>query len=206
MLTHYDKNKIDELNKEFRIQLINSLPGFKSACLIGSKNQDGIENLGMFSTVIHLGSFPSLLGFIHRPVSTHSHTYKNIKANGYYTINQVKIDMIDQAHFASGKFDEMDSEFIKCSLTSEYVDGFSAPFVLECDVKIGLKLVEEVHIKTNNTILMVGEVEHILVEDYLVSDHGEINLVASKTSAIGAVSSYHKAEFINRIGQVILPE
>lgn len=206
MLAHYDKNKIHQLEKEFRIQFINSLPGFKSACLIGTKNKEGTENLGIFSTVIHLGSYPSLLGFIHRPLGTHSHTYRNIKSSGYYTINHVMTDIIDQAHFASGKFDEIDSEFIKCSLNPQYIERFSAPFVEECNVKIGLKLVEEIHIKTNGTILMVGEVEHVLVEDYLVSDHGEINLVASKTSSIGGVASYHKSEFIKRIGEVKLPD
>lgn len=206
MLTHYDKQRINELEKEFRIQFINSLPGFKSASLIGTKNSDGIENLGIFSTVIHLGSYPSLLGFIHRPIGTHSHTYKNIKSSGYYTINHVKTDMVDQAHFASGKFDEMDSEFDKCSLTPLYLENFYAPYVEECDIKVGLKLVEEIHVKTNNTIFIIGEVEHIFVEDYLVSDHGEINLVASKTASISSVASYHKSEFIKRIGEVIVPE
>ena len=53
----------------FRINLINSSTGYKSANLIGTKSKSGIENLAVFSSVTHLGSNPAVLGYILRPTT-----------------------------------------------------------------------------------------------------------------------------------------
>ena len=47
MKKHYTRTEISEFEKEFQIHFINSLPGHKSANLIGTK--DKFENLGIFS-------------------------------------------------------------------------------------------------------------------------------------------------------------
>ena len=64
------------MQKVERLNLINSLSGVKPANLIGTKDQNGNENLAIFSSVVHLGSNPALLGFILRPqgeVRRHTH-------------------------------------------------------------------------------------------------------------------------------------
>ncbi|MDP6923138.1 MAG: flavin oxidoreductase, partial [Lutibacter sp.] len=65
-LTKKDFNKME---KTFRINLINSCTGYKSANLIGSKSESGIENLAVFSSVTHLGSNPAILGYMLRPTT-----------------------------------------------------------------------------------------------------------------------------------------
>ena len=70
----------------FKINLINSCSGFKSANLLGSISNEGVSNVAVFSSVIHLGSNPPTLGFILRPTTVPRDTYKNIKESGVFTI------------------------------------------------------------------------------------------------------------------------
>ena len=60
---HFDEEQIENLDKIFRINLINSCSGYKSANLIGSISDNGVKNLAVFSSITHLGSNPPLLGF-----------------------------------------------------------------------------------------------------------------------------------------------
>ena len=55
---HYSRKKIDQLQHVYRINLINSCSGYKSANLLGSVSKDGITNVAVFSSVTHLGSNP----------------------------------------------------------------------------------------------------------------------------------------------------
>ena len=100
-MTHYSKNDIDNLDHIFKINLINSCSGYKSANLIGTKSNDDITNIAIFSSVIHMGSSPPLLGFILRPNTVPRNTYENIKTTGIYTINHVHETIIEDAHHTS---------------------------------------------------------------------------------------------------------
>ena len=88
-MINYSKEDIQELDKIFRINLINSCSGYKSANLIGSISENGIENVAVFSSITHLGSNPALLGFFLRPTTVPRNTYSNIKSNLKYTINHI---------------------------------------------------------------------------------------------------------------------
>ena len=70
---------IAEMDKIYRLNLINSITGYKSAQLIGTQNNAGATNLAVFSSVIHLGSNPPLIGFILRPTTVPRHTFANLK-------------------------------------------------------------------------------------------------------------------------------
>ena len=65
---HITQKGLVELNRIDRLNLINSLSGIKPANLIGTINEDGTENLAIFSSVVHLGSNPALFGFVLRPL------------------------------------------------------------------------------------------------------------------------------------------
>jgi flavin reductase (DIM6/NTAB) family NADH-FMN oxidoreductase RutF len=58
-------NKEDILKAEriFRLNLINSITGVKPANLIGTQSKEGNSNLAIFSSVVHMGSNPALVGF-----------------------------------------------------------------------------------------------------------------------------------------------
>ncbi|MFM7014825.1 MAG: flavin reductase family protein, partial [Bacteroidota bacterium] len=124
MLIHPDD--LNSYDRFYRANLINSLSGFKSASLIGTKNEAEISNLAIFSNIVHLGADPALIGFVNRPREAAPHTLKNIEATGYYTINHISNEMIDNAHQTSAKYPEGKSEFEACGFTEEYSNNFYA--------------------------------------------------------------------------------
>mgnify|MGYP000150110294 CR=1 FL=1 len=145
---YWSKEDIINTNKIKRLNLINSVSGTKSANLIGSKSESGQENLAIFSSVIHLGSNPALLGFVLRPdKDVRRHTYDNIIASESYTINSIHASFIDKAHYTSAKFSVDESEFEKCKLEAQYLNEFNAPFVKASKLKMALKLQEVVDIQ-----------------------------------------------------------
>ena len=89
-MNSFNRIDIDKMSKIFRLNLINSITGYKSANLIGTKTDDKINNVAVFSSVTHLGSDPPLIGFITRPENGNRNTYNNILKNKLFTINHIK--------------------------------------------------------------------------------------------------------------------
>jgi flavin reductase (DIM6/NTAB) family NADH-FMN oxidoreductase RutF len=194
MMKHYSLSEIESLEKTFRANLINSVSGYKPANLIGTVNENGVTNLAIFSSVIHLGANPALLGFIQRPVGADSHTYKNIKANGFFTINHVHENFVEKAHYTSARFDVTQSEFDACQLTAEFLEGFVAPFVKESQVKIGLRFVQEIPIELNGTTLLIGQIEHLFIAENSIEVDGNIRLDKVSDVAVAGLETYYKVE------------
>jgi flavin reductase (DIM6/NTAB) family NADH-FMN oxidoreductase RutF len=196
-MKHFKREAINELDSLKRANLINSISGYKPANLIGSISELGVTNLAIFSSVVHIGANPPLLGFILRPNGeVPRHTYENIKQNSVYTINHVHESFVEKAHFTSAKFERDESEFEKCKLTAEFIEGFAAPFVKESEIKIGLKFMEEIPIKLNKTILIIGEIEHIILPENTLLEGGNVDLNAVSDVAISGLDTYHKVEKI----------
>ena len=189
---HLSRAQIHELDSRKRANIINSITGIKPANLIGTRSDQGISNLAIFSSLVHLGSNPALLGFILRPVGeVPRHTYENIKKSSYYTINQVPTDVIEKAHYTSAKLDQKVSEFSACHLTEETIDEFPAPFVKESQLKIGMKFEKEMPIPLNNTILVIGSVEQVSIDQNAVADNGYIDLESIQTAGISGLNTYY---------------
>ncbi len=194
MMKYYSLFEIQSLEKTFRANLINSVSGYKPANLIGTVSENGVTNLAIFSSVIHLGANPALLGFIQRPVGADSHTYKNIKANGVFTINHVHEHFVEKAHYTSARFDINQSEFDACQLTAEYLEGFAAPFVQESHIKIGLRFVQEIPIELNGTTLLIGQIEHLFITENSIETDGNIRLDKVSDVAVAGLETYYKVE------------
>ncbi len=194
---HLTKDDLYQLERRKKLNLINSITGIKPANLIGTVSEDDIPNVAIFSSIVHLGSNPALLGFIVRPAGeVPRNTYENILANGLYTINHVRESFVKNAHYTSAKFDREVSEFNVCGLTDEYLPGFKAPFVKESTIKIGMKYSESIPIERNGTILVIGEVEHIILPDEAVNEKGYIDLEQAETAGISGLNSYYSVEKI----------
>lgn len=186
------REDLDQMERKERLKLINSISGIKPANLIGTKDDDGIENLAIFSSVVHLGSHPALLGMVVRPnTEVRRHTFENIQNSKLYTINQVTRNIIKKAHYTSAKFPKNVSEFEACDLSAEYLDGFDAPFVGESKLKIGMKLEDVISIPSNETLLIVGSVQHLLIDDEAFDQSGYLNLAAIDTVGISGLNSYY---------------
>lgn len=192
---HYTKQQIEEMEHVKRLKIINAVSGIKPANLIGTISDKGETNLAIFSSVFHLGSSPALLGFMMRPIGeVPRHTYENILQNGAYTINHVHQSFAKNAHFTSAKLDRAVSEFEKCDLNEEYITGYKAPFVKESQLKIGMKFVQEINIELNGTILIIGEICHLILPEESIGKDLDIDLSVMNTVGISGLNTYYSLE------------
>lgn len=198
-MIHYSIQQIEKLDKLFRINLINSCTGYKSANLIATKSGDGIENVAVFSSVTHLGSSPPLLSFILRPTTVERNTYSNIKKTKFFTVNHVTQDIIEDAHHTSAKYPGTISEFDKTNLSPIYLDGFYAPYVLQSSIKIGCSFENEYFIKENNCLFIIGAIEHIYFDEKIHKKDGFLNLEEAKTVAVNGLDGYALPKLLNRL-------
>ncbi len=181
-----------------RLTFVNALSGFKSANLIGTVSKDGVQNLAVFSSVVHVGSNPPLLGMITRPMVVERDTYANIKETGYYTINHIQEEMSYRAHQTSANYDSNISEFEKCNLEPEFINSFTAPYVKESQLKIGMSFLEEYPIKANGTIMVIGKIEEVILPEGTIEEDGYLNLEKLNGICIGGLDSYYKVERVGR--------
>ena len=198
-MEHITSEEIRQMEKIFRLNLINSVTGYKSANLIATKSSKNIVNVAVFSSVTHLGSEPPLLGFITRPTKeVPRNTYKNIKESQYFTVNHIQKDMIEKAHQTAAKYDEEISEFQKTGLEEEYLDGFFAPYVKQSNVKLGCKFINEYYIKENDTIMLIGGIEHIYFDEGIQAPDGWLRLDDAETVTINGLDAYALPNLLDR--------
>lgn len=183
----------------YRAQLINSLSGFKSANLIATCNEKKQANVAIFSSVVHLGASPALVGFIMRPNNVARHTLENIRKTKRYTINQVNQSFWQQAHQTSARYLAQESEFELCGLSSKYIEGIDAPFVNESLLQYALILKEIIPIRLNDTLLVIGEVTDIFCQDAAIKQDGYIDIESLNTVAISGLNSYHVSQRLSRL-------
>jgi flavin reductase (DIM6/NTAB) family NADH-FMN oxidoreductase RutF len=194
-MAFYNYNDIQNLNKIFKINLINSCSGFKSANLLGSISEEGISNVAVFSSVTHLGSNPPTLGFILRPTTVPRDTYKNIKDSGVFTINHIHEAIIEDAHHTSAKYPKEVSEFDKTNLEEEFKGKFKAPFVKGAPVQMSMKFIEEVYVSSNDVMLIVAQIEELYIDDDLLQTDGLINLSKGNIATINGLDTYAVPNF-----------
>jgi len=198
-MIHYSEEDIDKLDKVFRINLINSCSGYKSANLIGSKSKSGIANVAVFSSIVHLGSNPPLLGFFLRPSEIFPrNTYTNIKETGIYTINSIYKEIINDAHHTSAKYDKTISEFNMTDLNEEYINNIYPPFVENSPIKIEMMFQEEIKIKANKCKLIVGKIVSLYIEKKLLGKDGFLSLYKGKIPTISGCDGYSIPEIYQR--------
>lgn len=196
---HFRFSDFQDMEKQFRTNLINSLSGFKSVNLLGTVDSVRGENLSIVSSVVHLGANPALMGFIMRPISVPRHSYQNIKATGFYTFNHIKADFFKKAHQTAARYPAEVSEFEAVELGAIYKNDFPAPFVEASSIQIGLEFREEVPITINNTILMIGAIKEIFYPDDCLLEDGFLNIEKAGTITCAGLDSYYQTQKIARL-------
>ncbi|MDB4204785.1 flavin reductase [Polaribacter sp.] len=194
-MAFFNFDDIQNLEKIYKINLINSCSGFKSANLLGSISEEGISNVAVFSSVTHLGSKPPTLGFILRPTTVPRDTYKNIKDLGVFTINHIHQDIIEDAHHTSAKYPKEVSEFDMTGLEEEFKGNFKAPFVKGAPVQMSMKFIEEVYVPSNDVMLIVSQIQELYIDDALLQEDGLINLSKGNIAAINGLDTYAIPQF-----------
>ena len=187
------------LDKNKRVQLINSLGGFKSVSLIGTSDLDGNENLAIFSSIFHIGANPPLIGLIFRPSPPERNTYNNIIDTGFYTINHINESIYRQAHQTSARYDESESEFEITNLKPEYKDNFFAPYVAESNIQLGIEFKEQITIPINNTTMIIGEITQIYIPENCLSEDGFVDIEKANSITCSGLDSYHKSVQLDRL-------
>jgi flavin reductase (DIM6/NTAB) family NADH-FMN oxidoreductase RutF len=186
-----DFEEIMGMDKRFRATFINSLTGFKSVSLIGTKDKVGNTNLAIFNSIVHLGAHPPLIGMVVRPDSVDRHTLQNIEETGCYTINHILPDFIEKAHQTSARYPKEVSEFDAVGLTPEYKGDFYAPFVGESTIQIAMNFKEKVPFTINNTLFIIGEINQIYLPSDIILPDGFVDLAAASSITNSGLDSYH---------------
>jgi flavin reductase (DIM6/NTAB) family NADH-FMN oxidoreductase RutF len=119
MKKEYTLKDILAFDQRYRATFINSLGGFKSLALIGTRNKEGLSNVAIFNSLLHIGANPPLFGFIIRPDSVERHTLNNILETSEFTVNHVREDFYKQAHQTSARYSNTTSEFEAANLEEE---------------------------------------------------------------------------------------
>ncbi|MFC5682414.1 flavin reductase family protein [Flavobacterium sp. MAHUQ-51] len=199
MQKHFTTERLESLEKAYRIHLINSLGGFKSVSLIGTINKSEVTNLAIFSSIFHIGAHPPLIAMIFRPSPPERNTLSNILETGYYTINHINESIYKQAHQTSARYDEDISEFEVTGLEAEFKNDFFAPFVKQSHIQIAVLFKEKIDIAINNTSMVIGEITEIYVPENCISDDGFLDIEKANTITCSGLDSYHKTVRLDRL-------
>ena len=199
MKLNFNSESIMSLDKNKRVQLINSLGGFKSVSLIGTSDIEGNTNLAIFSSIFHIGANPPLIGLIFRPSPPERNTYNNIIDTGFYTINHINESIYRQAHQTSARYDQTESEFEITNLKPEYKDNFFAPYVAESNIQLGIEFKEQITIPINNTTMIIGEITQIYIPENCLSEDGFVDIEKANSITCSGLDSYHKTVQLDRL-------
>ena len=193
----YHLKDILSMELRYRANFINCLSGFKSLNLVGTVSREkAISNLAPFSSAVHIGSNPPLMGMISRPATVIRHTLENIIETGFWTMNQVALDFVTQSHQCAARYET--SEFEATGL-NEFYGEIPAPYVEESQVKIGLELVEKIDIASNGTILLIGKVVEVFLPEDILRDDGSLDLESANTVTVSGQDTYHLTNELVRL-------
>lgn len=192
-------DQIMNMEKQERVHFANSLGGFKSVGLIGTKNKSNQTNLAIVDSILNIGSNPPLFGIVFRPGVVERHTLENILETGFYTINHITEKIHKQAHQTSARYDRTCSEFDETGLIPEYKNGFLAPFVKESNVKLAMEFKEKVTLSINNTVLIIGELKDVYFPENCLQKDGFLDIEKAASLTCSGLDSYHKTTRISRL-------
>lgn len=190
---------IQAMDRYQRRNFVNTLSGIKNVQLLGTQSPTGIDNLGLFNSVMHIGAAPACLGFIMRPLTVQRQTYNNLKASGHFTLNQVHQGIIDQAHQASAKYPDEVSEFEMVGLSPQRTASLKAPYVQEAQIKIGLEFQEEHYIQINHSWLIVGRIVEVLIPENSIGPDGHVDTAAWNGVGVSGLDTYYDLQQQKRL-------
>jgi flavin reductase (DIM6/NTAB) family NADH-FMN oxidoreductase RutF len=195
----FGSEEILSMESRFRAQFINSLGGFKSVVMIGTKSKSRLTNLAVFNSLIHLGANPALCAFIVRPDASPRHTLENILETGSYTINHLNAEMYQAAHQTSARYPRETTEFAATGLTEHYINAFHAPFVGESQLKFHCTFKEKIPIELNGTTLIIGQIDYVSVPESCILEDGFVDIEKAGSLTVSGLDSYHSTKRLARL-------
>lgn len=199
MQLHMTLDGLTDMEQRKKVHLINSIGGFKSVCLVGTTDKAGKTNTAIFNSIVHIGANPPLICFVIRPDSVERHTLSNILETGIYTINHINEFIYKEAHQTAARYDKEISEFDATGLTEEYKDQFIAPYVKESIIQMGMVFKQRIDIALNNTILIIGEINHLYFPLDCRCEDGYLDIEKAGTITCSGLDSYHTTKRLERL-------
>ena len=196
---HLTSNDWAKREGRYWATFFNTLSGPRSVVMIGTQDNEGIGNIGLFNSLVHLGANPPLLGFVLRPTTAARHTYENILATGCYTVNHGIQSRIEDTHQTSAKYEAHQDEFEACGWSKSFIDGFEAPFIAEAPIQIGLRFEDEHFISQNDTRFIVGRIEHVRIDEQFIGNDGFIDTANADTLLSSGLDAYHTHKLLKRM-------
>lgn len=190
-MKHILKSEFADWEKRYRGHFMNSISGFKPVSLVGTWHLNGCANLAVFSNIFHLGADPAMIGMVSRPLAAGGHTLENIQRTGWYTINHIHAEILEQAHQCSARYDASTSELESTGLTLHQDADVNAPFVAESRIRYGVVLHEIIPIDVNSTFIILGHIQSIWMDESLIQEDGYIDLVKAGSLCSSGLDGYH---------------
>jgi len=117
---------------------------------------------------------------------------------GVYTINFMPSSLHRSVHQTSAKFPEEVSEFQACGFEEEYVSDHAAPFVKEAIVKVAMRFVSQQELNVNGTILVIGALHQIMVDDESINSEGFFNPEKADVLTCAGLDAYTRVVMTGR--------
>lgn len=192
--------ELKEMHHRRRGTLLNSLAGYRTAVMVGTTSKEGVFNLSIFNSLVHLGADPALWGLVLRPNPLERDTYRNIEFQKTYTLNYLHFEEREKAHQCSAKYSPSESEFDACGFAPELINDCVAPFVKSALVKIQMQLVSVIPIPLNQTSIMIGKPVALHVKKELLEDDGFVNLAEHGVLGCMGLDAYVGVRLLDRYG------
>ena len=121
-----------------------------------------------------------------------------MKSTGVFTLNSISKSQIEDAHHTSAKYPEEISEFNQTNLSAEKKEGWVAPYVKGASIQLGCSYVNEYLIEENDTILIIGQIEHIYIQEELLGTDGWVQLDKGEVVSINGLDGYALPTLLER--------
>lgn len=196
---HATTSTFQSWDAKYRLCFFHSALGPRSPWLIGTQSQAGVENLAIFSNVIHLGSNPPFVGVKFRPLAGARHTYHNLKANGACSLNLVPWPLVEQAHQTQLNVAEDVSEFELAGIAKAPCMHVKAPRVAQAALTLECTYEEEHRINANDTLLVVLAVQAVHVVNEAIDATGFIDHTRLGSAYVIGLEGYSQVQNVTRL-------
>jgi flavin reductase (DIM6/NTAB) family NADH-FMN oxidoreductase RutF len=126
------------------------------------------------------------------------HTLTNIRETGWFSLNLLPSEFAEQVHQTSARYGADISEFDAVGLEPEFHTDYLAPTVKHAHIKAICQLKEEFSVVSNGTILVVGAIKWIDIEDECLRSDGSVNHYSGKSLAVCGLDDYASLQQVAR--------
>ncbi len=105
--------------------------------------------------------------------------------------------MVDEVHQTSASYPSGVSEFNACGIEKEYCVAYpELPLVKGAPIQVILRYVNAYTIQENDTVLVIGEIEMVRLQDRILRQNGSLNWEGIECLNVAGLEDYGKPFYI----------